>query len=337
MSIPKTPLVSVLTPVYNNGEFIAECIESILGQTYTNFEYLIVNNCSTDKTLEIAQLYAKKDSRIRVHNNEEFLGVIENHNLAFSLMPSEAKYCKVVSADDFIHPDCLRSMVELAEANPSIGMVGSYSIAGKKVMWDGLEYEKTVVNGHELCRATLLGGPYVFGSPTSLMYRADLLRTGKAFYPNSMPHADTSACYEALEHTDFGFVHQVLSYSRIHSASQTSKSFKLGIINRASIADMARYGPLYLSRQEQQGRLKVLLDKYYGWLVGALFEHSMKRKFWDLQKTGLRDIGFDLSVSRLLKAFLIRGLELVTQPSITIKKILAVSAKRGKVEARYYY
>ena len=70
------PLVSVVTPVYNMGPFLPECIESVLRQTYRNFEYIIVNNCSTDNTLEVALAYAKKDNRIKVHDEKEFVGVI---------------------------------------------------------------------------------------------------------------------------------------------------------------------------------------------------------------------------------------------------------------------
>ncbi len=217
------PLVSILTPVYNGASYLKECIDSVLAQTYSHREYIIINNCSTDNTLEIACEYAAKYSSIRVHDNTEFLGVIANHNLAFSLMSPAAKYCKVVSADDFIFPDCVSQMVDLAEANPTVGLVGVYLLAGKRVLCDGLQYEQKVVNGREISRATLLGGPYVFGSPTSLLYRADLIRKVKAFYPHSNPHADTTACYESLEHSDFGFVHQVLAYARIHADSNLKK------------------------------------------------------------------------------------------------------------------
>jgi hypothetical protein len=95
--------------------------------------------------------------------------VIENHNLAFRLMCSESKYCKVVCADDWIFPECLSRMVALAEAHPTVAMVGSYMLAGNQVMKAGLEYERSVVSCREICRATLLGGPYVFGAPTSLL------------------------------------------------------------------------------------------------------------------------------------------------------------------------
>src|SRR5262245_29002790 len=114
------PLVSVVTPVYNGADFLAECVESVLAQTYTNFEYIIVNNRSTDRTLEIALGYARKDSRIRVHDAETFVGVIENHNRALRLISPDSRYCKVVAADDWLFPECLTKMIALAETSPSV-------------------------------------------------------------------------------------------------------------------------------------------------------------------------------------------------------------------------
>ena len=88
MTLREEPLVSVLTPVYNGEAYLTECIESVLSQTYQNFEYLIVNNNSTDGTLQIAQHYASLDKRIRIHSNDELLDVISNHNRAFNLANS---------------------------------------------------------------------------------------------------------------------------------------------------------------------------------------------------------------------------------------------------------
>ncbi len=336
MNTHEQPLVSVVTPVYNGEEFLAECIESVLAQSYSSWEYIIVNNCSTDGSLEIALDYAKKDSRIRVHSNGQFVGVMENHNIALRLISPRSKYCKVVCADDWIFPDCLRQLVELGEANPSVGLVGSYSLAGKKVMWDGLEYERKVVNGSEISRATLLGGPYVFGSPTSLLYRADLVGKSKAFYPNSSPHADTTACYQALEHSDFGFVHQVLSYTRIHSESQTSRSIKFGTIQLAVMRDLSRFGPKYLSPLEINERFEYLIGWYYRALVHVLLEQSRKKEFWQQQKAALQEIGPRLSLAKLLKTALSMGFGLLLRPRVALKRILAIRQGTGKVEGRYY-
>lgn len=77
------PLVTVLTPVYNGEKYIVECIESVLAQSYDNWEYHIINNCSTDGTLKIAEAYAARDPRIRVTTNPQFVLREENHNIAF--------------------------------------------------------------------------------------------------------------------------------------------------------------------------------------------------------------------------------------------------------------
>jgi glycosyltransferase involved in cell wall biosynthesis len=184
MTVPAQPLVSVLTPVYNGEDFLADCIESVLKQTYQHYEYIIVNNRSTDRTLEIALDYAKKDARIRVLDNEQFVPVIANHNIAFRLISAEAKYCKVVSADDLLFPHAIARLVELAESNPSVGIVGSYQLSGDRVRWQGFRYPCAVYSGVEMCRRVFLGGDktFGFGSPTSILYRADLVRSHFEFY-----------------------------------------------------------------------------------------------------------------------------------------------------------
>src|ERR1700745_1608598 len=138
MKITSQPLVSVVTPVYNGGHYLAECVESVLAQTYQNWECTIVNNCSTDGTLKIAQYYAARDPRIRIHNNQKFLNAVANHNHALRQISPESKYCKVVFGDDWLFPECVERMVALAEANPSVGIVGAYGLQGSTVMWTGL-------------------------------------------------------------------------------------------------------------------------------------------------------------------------------------------------------
>lgn len=329
-------LVSVLTPVYNGADYLAECIESVLGQSYRNFEYIIVNNASTDRTLEIAQSYASRDSRIRVHSNSQLVGVIENHNIAFGLMSPEAKYCKVVSADDFILPECLSKMVELAEDNPTVGLVGTHSFAGKALTCVGLEYEKKVLPGHEICRSTLLGGPYLFGSPTSLLYRSDLIRKTNAFYPHSSPHADTTACYQSLEHVDFGFVHQILTYTRIHSASQTSRSLKYGVINLAMLSDFCRFAPKYLNGIELEHRRAVLLDNYYNSLVPTLLAQPRNKDFWRKQRSELQQLGLRFSMLTLLRITFFRGIKLLFKPGSAVKRILGLRKNSERIEPQYY-
>src|SRR5262245_58387599 len=251
---PKTEaLVTVLTPVYNGGQYLAQCIESILAQTYQNWEYIIVNNRSTDDSLQVAQRYAEQDCRLRVLNNDRFVTLAENHNIAFRQIGPDSQYCKVLHADDWLFAECLGKMIRLAEANPTVGVVGAYGLCGDKVRWDGLSYKETVISGREICRRTLLGGFYVFGSPTSLLIRSDLIRAERACYNDDeflTQYTDQDACYRWLRHTDFGFVHQVLTYSRDHEASLTTALTRLNAALPAQLMVLLKYGPLYLDPGE---------------------------------------------------------------------------------------
>ena len=212
MSSTPASLVSVVTSVYNGEYHLRDCIESVLAQTYSNWDYTICNNCSTDRTLDIAREYAAKDRRIRIHNNEIFVDVNENHNIAFRSISPESRYCKVVAADEWIFPECIEKMVQIADQHPSVAIVGSYGLCETKVVYDGLPYSRTVVTGRELFRKSMdgfiWGGPRFFGGPTSLLFRSDIVRSRHAFFDVDNFHADTEACFEFLEHFDFGFVHQ---------------------------------------------------------------------------------------------------------------------------------
>src|SRR5260370_39049392 len=101
------PLVTVLTPVFNGEMYLAQCIEAVLAQTYKHFEYVIVNNRSTDDSLSIALNFAQSDSRIRVLNNDAFLSQSANLNHALQFVSPASSYCKFAFADDLLLPRCL--------------------------------------------------------------------------------------------------------------------------------------------------------------------------------------------------------------------------------------
>src|SRR5271167_4723106 len=99
----KTPFVSVVTPFHNTKDYLAECIESVLRQTYCNWEYILVNNCSTDRSVEIAEHYVRlHPDRLRLEHNAVFVSQVQNYNQALRLISARSKYCKFVQADDFI-------------------------------------------------------------------------------------------------------------------------------------------------------------------------------------------------------------------------------------------
>jgi glycosyltransferase involved in cell wall biosynthesis len=114
-----TALVSVLMTAYNREKYIAEAIESVLASSYTNFELIIVDDCSADNTVAIAMSYAAKDKRVRVYVNEQNLGDYPNRNKAASYATGE--YIKYVDADDYIYPHGLEILVSMMEKFPEAG------------------------------------------------------------------------------------------------------------------------------------------------------------------------------------------------------------------------
>jgi glycosyltransferase involved in cell wall biosynthesis len=324
MRINDKPLVSIVTPVYNGEAFLAECIESVLQQTYRNYEYLIVNNCSTDRTLEIALSYAIKDQRIRVHTTTSFLEVMDNHNGALALISKAAKYCKVVCADDFIFPECIMRMVECAEAHPSVGIVGSYQLSGDHVKWRGVEYPQAMVSGREIGRRVLLTrGPEQagFGTPTSTMYRADLVRSSGKFYPNPSPHSDTSACFKYLQSSDFGFVFQVLSYERKHKNTESYKSAEIHRNLPAIISDILEYGHWYLNSVEYERCLRVAVQEYRRFLAVNYLIGFRGSEFWSYHKNRLDELGYPTRWIGLLRIAIMVVSKEALNPELAIRKL----------------
>jgi hypothetical protein len=213
-------------------------------------------------------------------------------------------------------------MIELAEANPSVGIVGSYQLSGSSVKWQGFQYPQAVFPGHEVCRKIFLGGNKSFGhgSPTSLLYRADIVRKSKAFYPNPSPHSDTSACFEHLANADFGFVYQVLSIERIHGETQSSKSTILNRFSSANLNDLIQYGSHYLNEEELRRKVKERLNAYYRFLAISLFKHR-DREFWEYHKRRLKELGFALSFGILLRAIAAKLVQEMINPGKLVRKI----------------
>ena len=321
-SNPDQPLVSIVTPVYNGARYLRECIESVLRQTYNNWEYVLVNNCSTDDTLAIAQEYSRKDQRIRIHNNTEFLKVMPNWNHALRQISPESKYCKIIHADDRLFPDCVARMVEVAENNPTVVIVGSYRLFGTKVNPPGFSCASTVIPGREVCRATLAKEYYVFGSPSTTLIRSDVIRKRNVFYNEEHLHADVEACFEVLQEGDFGFVHQILSHSRVHDARLTAtvaQKYQTGLVETL-LGLLKKYGPTYCSEKELELYWRKALALYYRVLARSVFKRKPK-DFWQYHRQALQKIGLRLSIARLVGALLLIGADLVLNPKSTVEKV----------------
>ncbi len=118
------PLVSVIMPVYNAKQYVKQAIESILRQTYEKFEFIIVDDASSDSTSKILKGFRKKDKRITLLRNRQNLGVSRSLNKAVT--KASGKYTIRMDADDWSYPDRFELQIELMEKNPDVVVSGSY-------------------------------------------------------------------------------------------------------------------------------------------------------------------------------------------------------------------
>lgn len=148
------PRVSIGLPVFNGEVFLSETLNSLLSQTFDDFEVIICDNASTDRTGEICRDYARRDSRIRYYRNDINLGASRNFNRTFSL--SRGVYFKWAAHDDLCAPDFLKRCVEVLDHDP--GIVLCYTQVGT------IDFEgKPLPNPEAPLRATSFGVTERFG------------------------------------------------------------------------------------------------------------------------------------------------------------------------------
>ena len=168
-----TPLVSVLMAVYNGEAYLGEAIESILRQTFSFFEFIIIDDASTDNSRRLAESY--RDSRIRVVSNPRNLRLAGSLNRGINL--ARGKYIARMDADDICHPDRLEKQVAFMEENCDVGVSGSwlYCFGDKKQLWD---YPLT----SGMIKSNLLFHNQL-GHPTVIMRREAMLKNGLFYNP----------------------------------------------------------------------------------------------------------------------------------------------------------
>ena len=258
----------------------------MLAQSYTHFEYILMDNCSTDGSSEIAAAYAARDPRIRLIWCSHFFSQLANYNRALAEISEASTYCKIVQADDYIFPDCLQLMVRAFAQSESIGLVSSYWLDGNKLCGAGLPLQTTMLPGKE-CGRLFLRGTVLFATQTQVMYRASLVRDQKAFYDVSFPFADLQRHMEILAHADFGFVHQVLSFSRRDNVSTLRAFQSFGPSHLLWYIFARRYAPVFLEVSEAPSIVAKYKREYYRLLARAVLRFR-GRAFWEFHRKRLK-------------------------------------------------
>jgi glycosyltransferase involved in cell wall biosynthesis len=217
----KEPTISVCLPTYNGDKFVADAIDSVLNQTFRDFELLVGDDGSKDSTREVLQKYAGRDSRIKLTLHKQNLGYMRNSN--FLLGQCQGKYTKTFAQDDMLEPSCLQQMLDVFEQHENIRLV---TVSRRNIDEDGCEIEVQhkfpetgLHRGVEIIKRYLTEFLNRTGNPSQILFRtADAAGGLNAAYNHS---SDSELALRLLENGDFYYIAEPLIRYRIHKDTTT--------------------------------------------------------------------------------------------------------------------
>jgi glycosyltransferase involved in cell wall biosynthesis len=226
----KRPKISVLIPTYNYACFLSEAIESVLAQDFQDFELLIVDDCSTDNTVEVVRRFCAQDSRVLFSVNSANLGMVNNWNRC--LQQASGQYIKFLFGDDKLcHPQALGKMVALLEQYPSVILA-----AAARVILDEkskvVDVQRPLAEGHHDGRKIITdylmeNGKNLVGEPSAVLFRkADAQR---GFNPQYKQIVDVEMWFHLLEKGDLAYTREPLCAFRCHPLQQTERNTDTGL------------------------------------------------------------------------------------------------------------
>ncbi|MDB5263107.1 MAG: hypothetical protein JWQ14_2388 [Adhaeribacter sp.] len=214
----KLSTVSVLIPTYNNAHFLDETIQSVLNQSYTDFELIIVDNHSTDNTDDVVQPYLI-DPRLRYYKNATNIGMVGNWNKCLEY--AQGTYIKYLCSDDKFHPDLLEKFVAVMEQYPHVAIVSSYrEYFGEKRFKQELPPFSGLRSGKEAICLSLEKWNWI-GEPTTVMFRRSGLKVGD-FKTDYKYFPDWDMWLRLLTTGDCYIIPETLSYFRLHPNQVTA-------------------------------------------------------------------------------------------------------------------
>lgn len=295
------PLVSIVSPVYNGEKYLRSCIQGVLKQHYENFEYVILDNASTDGTAKIIEEFSIKDERIKVFRNSTTLKIIDNWNESLKFISPDAEWVKYAFADDILFPYCVKEMVRIGEKDRSIGFVSAYHLKGRVVANVGLPLEQEIADGKQMLKRHILRILHVcLDSPNTVLYRKSVLDELNGF-DNTYLHADTELAFRILNKYNLGFAHQVLSWTGVNEDSGASYSFYHGIITKEylkfAFKDIGRYEGISLSSDEINQ-----VSEYYADEIARYVSAHMVHFLWKDMRSLWSDAPANVK-KRMLNAF----------------------------------
>jgi glycosyltransferase involved in cell wall biosynthesis len=207
------PRLTVGLPVYNGERYLAESIDSLLGQSYTDFELIISDNASTDDTPGICERYAKQDSRIQYHRQPTNIGLAPNHN--FCAEQAKGELFKWAAGDDLYHRDLLLRCVEVMDEHPEVVLAHAYTamIDGDSKVYQANAYSLGTSAPRPSDRFRSMLHDNGGDDDGGVIRKAVLLRTAMK---DSYHHADRTIIAELALHGPFCHVPEWMYFRRDH-------------------------------------------------------------------------------------------------------------------------
>jgi glycosyltransferase involved in cell wall biosynthesis len=214
--------VSICIPNYNFARYLAEAIESALKQSYTDFELIIIDNCSSDDSVDIISRYAASDSRIQFSVNRKNIGLVNNLNLC--LQKAQGDYIKFLFSDDVLASDkALERMVSVLDADDQIALVAT----ARNIIDDHSsvikvlsEYKgKTRYLGTDIIQDCLIEQKNKIGEPSVVMFRKK--HAARGFDIRYRQAVDLEMWFHILEQGKFAYINEFLCSFREHPEQQT--------------------------------------------------------------------------------------------------------------------
>ncbi len=270
------PLVSVVMCVYNDEKYLEKSIESILNQTFGNFEFIIVNDGSSDKTPEILNSYAQKDSRIKVFHKENS-GTTASAN--FGIGKARGKYIARIDSDDISYPNRLQKEVETLENNPSVGLVGGGSHLinsdGKIV---GVRNIKTKNPKRTLLYRNIF-------QQSDVMFRKSVFDSHNGYREKFLNGEDYDMWLRISEVAKVIKLNDVLGQWRLNAGGYSFSRRKEQLDSDKVIKEFARQRrergsddyPAYKPPQKAKHRQDIDEDAYRFWIAGFLLDSYLKK------------------------------------------------------------
>lgn len=241
----RLPIVSIGMPVYNGERFIAAALESVLAQSYADFELIIADNASTDATMDICRAFAAADDRVHYHRNPANLGAAPNYNRAFAL--AQGRYFKWADYDDLLAVDFLKKCVDVLDRNEDIVLVYPQSRvideAGQPLGDYAYKAQATSPDARNRFRDFALRPDA--GYQVSGLARADAVR--KTSLHGSYPASDLVFLAELALYGRFCAIDETLFFPRNHPY-QSTKGAQTVERSRVVFFDTANAGRILLPK-----------------------------------------------------------------------------------------